>query len=153
MDAALIGLAGTTIGAVTGFGGAWLAQRGQLRLFREQRSYEMRARWADEKRGLYRDLLVAMYEWHDALVSIWQGQDNGKLFESRMNATRLATEVSLIATAPVRAAVEDVHRTFLESIQPRILGRSSASGAPPVEGLWEKITALEEALRSELVSF
>jgi hypothetical protein len=93
-----------------------------------------------------------MYEWHDALVSVWQGQDNGKLFESRMNATRLVVEVSLIAAAPVRAAVEDVHRMFIESIQPRILRQSSMSGQPPLEGLWPKLTALEEALRAELVS-
>ncbi|MDX2709874.1 hypothetical protein PV350_44855 [Streptomyces sp. PA03-6a] len=88
MDAALAGLAGTTVGAVAGVAGAWLAQRGQLRALREQRTHEERVRWLDDKRAIYRDLLNAMYGWHDALVSIWQDNDNGRLTEHATPPTK-----------------------------------------------------------------
>lgn len=158
MDAALIGLTGTTIGALSGFGGAWLAQRGQIRLFREQRSYDAEVRWADDKRALYRDLLVAMYKWYDALVSIRKGEDDAELVESRTNAITLVVEVSLIAADPVRTAVEEAHRTFFHT-QPHIFERSDTREGQPsepvedvLEGVRTKLLAMETEMRRELVT-
>ncbi|MFD7715440.1 hypothetical protein [Streptomyces sp. NPDC059814] len=150
MDAALVGLVGTSIGAVTGFSGAWLAQRGQLRIFREQRSHESEVRWLNEKRELYRDLLMAMYGWHDALVGIWRDEGSDTLFEVRSKAITLALEVSLIAKGPARSAVQEAHRGLLDA-QPRILPRAQRTSGPvPLGDVLRKLTAMEEALRSEL---
>ncbi|MEV0252955.1 hypothetical protein AB0H82_01580 [Streptomyces sp. NPDC050732] len=151
MDAALVGLLGTSIGAVTGFGGAWLAQRGQLRLFREQRSYESEVRWVNEKRELYRDLLMAMYGWRDALISIWRDEGSDALFDTRDEAIKLSLEVALIARFPARTAVQEAHAALLMA-QLGILPRAQRTpGPPPLGDVWRKLTAMEEALRSELM--
>ncbi|MEV5457058.1 hypothetical protein AB0L17_01910 [Streptomyces cellulosae] len=150
MDAALVGLVGTSIGAVTGFAGSWLAQRGQLRLFREQRSHEVEVRWVNEKRELYRDLLMAMYGWHDALVGIWRDENDDSLMETRSKAITLAVEATLIAKLPARRAVQEAHQAFLTA-QPRILQRAQrTSGPAPLDDVWAKLTAMEDALRLEL---
>ncbi|MCD0485175.1 hypothetical protein LO771_23020 [Streptacidiphilus sp. ASG 303] len=72
MDATLAGLIGTKVGAVTGFAGAWLAQRAQIRLQREERMHQERVRWLVDKKPLFRDLLTALHGWHDSLVSVWR---------------------------------------------------------------------------------
>ncbi|MFD6421479.1 hypothetical protein [Streptomyces sp. NPDC060198] len=150
MDAALVGLMGTSIGATAGFSGAWLAQRSQLRIFREQRSHESEVRWLNEKRELYRDLLMAMYGWHDALVGIWNDEESDNLFEVRSKAITLALEVSLIAKAPARSAVQEAHRGLLNA-QPLILPRAQrTSGPEPLNDVRRTLTAMEEALRTEL---
>ncbi|MFF3649740.1 hypothetical protein ACFYXV_13935 [Streptomyces sp. NPDC002181] len=146
MDAALTGLAGTTVGALAGFAGAWLAQRGQLRQQREQRAYAERVRWLDDKKGLYRDLLIAMYGWRDALVSIWR---DGRLSETRATAQKWGVEASLIASEPVRNAVEELRRRFLAA-QPAILNRTSTAERPPLGAVEEALELLEGALRAEL---
>ncbi|MGW4495015.1 hypothetical protein [Streptomyces sp. NPDC004376] len=152
MDAALAGLVGTTIGGVTGFAGSWLAQRGQLRLSREQRFHEAEVRWINEKRELYRDLLMAMYGWHDALVSIWRDDNGDTLFETRTKAITLATEATLIAKAPARAAVQEARQAFLQA-QPRILPRAQRTSEPvPLNDVWDKVMTMKEALRAELLS-
>ncbi|MFE6846200.1 hypothetical protein [Streptomyces sp. NPDC057686] len=149
MDAALTGLAGTTVGAMAGFAGAWLAQRGQLRQQREQRAYEERVRWLDDKKGLYRDLLIAMNGWHDSLVSIWRGADDGQLSEARGKAYKWGVEASLIASEPVRTAVEDLRGRFLAA-QSEILGRTPMTARPPLEAVEEGLALLESALRAGL---
>ncbi|MEW2138668.1 hypothetical protein AB0892_19075 [Streptomyces sp. NPDC005409] len=149
MDAALTGLAGTTVGAMAGFAGAWLAQRGQLRQQREQRAYAERVRWLDDKKGLYRDLLIAMNGWHDSLVSIWRGGDDGQLSETRGTAYKWSVEASLIASEPVRTAIEDLRGRFFAA-QPVILSRAPMSEPPPLEAVEEGLALLESALREEL---
>ncbi|MFE2876201.1 hypothetical protein ACFXG6_09645 [Streptomyces roseus] len=137
------------MGALAGFAGAWLAQRGQLRQQREQRAYAERVRWLDDKKGLYRDLLIAMYGWHDSLVSIWRGEDDGCLSETRATAYKWSVEASLIASEPVRSAVEELRRRFLAA-QPAVLGRTSTAERPPLGAVEEALALLESALRAEL---
>ncbi|WP_327283428.1 MULTISPECIES: hypothetical protein [unclassified Streptomyces] len=149
MDAALTGLAGTTVGALAGFAGAWLAQRGQLRQQREQRAYAERVRWLDDKKGLYRDLLIAMYGWHDSLVSIWLDEDDGRLSETRGTAYKWGVEASLIASEPVQTAIEDLRGRFL-SAQSVILSRTRTTERAPLEAVQEGLALLESALRAEL---
>ncbi|MFD8793968.1 hypothetical protein [Streptomyces vinaceus] len=149
MDAALTGLAGTTVGAIAGFAGAWLAQRGQLRQQREQRAYEERVRWLDDKKGLYRDLLIAMNGWHDALDSLARGEDGGQLSETRGRAYKWGVEASLIASEPVRAAVEDLQGRLLTA-QRVVLGRPVVTERPPLEAVEEGLALLESTLRAEL---
>lgn len=151
MDPALIGLAGTAVGAIAGIAGAWLTQRGQLRMQREQRAYEERVRWLDDKRRLYRDLLTNVYGWHDALVSIWQNEADETLFEVRAAATEHSIEASLIASKPVRSSIEQLRAAFF-AVQPAILsGASSEHADPPLAQVREKILQLEDALRTDLV--
>ncbi|MER7463546.1 hypothetical protein [Streptomyces sp. NPDC097981] len=149
MDAALTGLAGTTVGALAGFAGAWLAQRGQLRQQREQRAYAERVRWLDDKKGLYRDLLIAMYGWRDSLVSIWRDEDDGRLSETRGTAYKWGVEASLIASEPVQTAIEDLRGRFLAA-QPAILNRTPTSERAPLGAVEEGLALLESALRAEL---
>ncbi|MFF4432830.1 hypothetical protein ACFYZ4_27175 [Streptomyces sp. NPDC001513] len=149
MDAALTGLAGTTVGAMAGFAGAWLAQRGQLRQQREQRAYEERVRWLDDKKGLYRDLLIATNGWHDSLVSIWRDEDDGRLSEARGSAYKWGVEASLIASEPVRTAIEDLQGRF-SAAQLVVLRRTPTTGRPPLEAVEEGLALLEAALRAEL---
>ncbi|KMO94803.1 hypothetical protein [Streptomyces roseus] len=149
MDAALAGLAGTTVGALAGFAGAWLAQRGQLRQQREQRAYAERVRWLDDKKGLYRDLLIAMNGWHDSLVSVWRDEDDGRLAQTRATAYKWSVEASLIASEPARTAVEELRRRFLAA-QHAILSRTSTAERAPLEAVEEALALLEGALRAEL---
>ncbi|MFC5800947.1 hypothetical protein [Streptomyces formicae] len=130
MEAALVGLAGTTVGAVTGFAGAWLAQRGQVRIQQEQRAHAEQVRWLDDKKGLYRDLLIKLYGWHDSLASILKDEDDGKLFENRSTAYKWIVEASLISGDEVRSAVSDVHRALLHA-QTAILDDSSTAEEGP----------------------
>ncbi|MFF4227748.1 hypothetical protein [Streptomyces sp. NPDC001820] len=148
MDAALVGLAGTTVGAVTGFAGAWLAQRGQLRIQQEQRVHAEQVRWLDDKKGLYRDLLITLYGWHDSLVSILKDEDDGKLFDYRLAAYKWIVEASLIARDEVRSAVSDVHRALL-SAQPAIF-EGTPTDEWPLQSVEDGLSALEDALRAEL---
>lgn len=149
MDAALVGLAGTTVGAVTGFAGAWLAQRGQLRIQQEQRIHAEQIRWLDDKKGLYRDLLIALYGWHDSLASILGDEDDGKLFDFRSTAHKWLVEASLIAGDEVRSAMNAVHRALLD-VRPVIFNGSPMTDAWPLQPVQDGLTALEEALRAEL---
>ncbi|MGI5481679.1 hypothetical protein [Streptomyces lavendofoliae] len=160
MDAALVGLAGTTVGAVTGFAGAWLAQRGQLRIQQEQRTHAERVRWLDDKKGLYRDLLITLYGWHDSLAAIGKGVDDGRLAEHRTAAHKWIVETSLVADDQVRTAVSDVHRALLRAeaaMVDRAGGGSGAGGdsavgggVPVLAGVEDRLADLEDALRAEL---
>ncbi|MEU5722813.1 hypothetical protein ABZ783_13430 [Micromonospora sp. NPDC047738] len=152
MDAALAGLVGTTVGALAGVAGAWLAQRGQTRLQQEQRTYEERVRWLDDKRLLYRDLLIALYGWHDALVSVWDNDSDGTLPEARDAAYKCSVEATLIAPEPVRSAVEELRGRFFAA-QPVILERTRPAGAkPPLAAVREGLSLLTEAMRADLSS-
>ncbi|MEJ8657378.1 MULTISPECIES: hypothetical protein [Streptomyces] len=149
MEAALVGLAGTTVGAVTGFAGAWLAQRGQVRIQQEQRAHAEQVRWLDDKKGLYRDLLITLYGWHDSLASILRGEDDGKLSEHRSAAYKWIVEASLIADDEVRSAVSEVHHALLR-VQPVVFEGTSATDEWPLEAVEGGLSALEDALRAEL---
>lgn len=150
MDAALAGLAGTTVGALAGIAGTWLAQRGQLRIQREQRTHEERVRWLDTKRELYRDLLIAMYGWHDALVCIWQHGTDEELFEIREAAQKWSVEANLIAPGSVRSAVNKTRNAFFAA-QPEIFGRASTErGDPPILEVRKALVQLEGALHADL---
>lgn len=149
MDAALIGLAGTTVGAAAGFGGAWLAQRGQLRIQHEQRVHAEQVRWLDDKKGLYRDLLITLYGWHDSLVSILKDEDDGKLLDNRSAAYKWIVEASLIADEAVPSAVSDVHRALL-SAQSAIFEGTSTTDQSSLQSVEDGLSALEDALRAEL---
>ncbi|MET8235657.1 hypothetical protein [Streptomyces sp. NPDC005078] len=149
MEAALVGLAGTTVGAVTGFAGAWLAQRGQVRTQQEQRLHAEQVRWLDDKKGLYRDLLIRLYGWHDSLASILKDEDDGKLFDNRSTAYKWIVEASLISGDEVRSAVSDVHRALLR-VQTVISDSSSTADEWPLQGVEDGLSALEDALRAEL---
>ncbi|MFD6278992.1 hypothetical protein ACFWFI_26010 [Streptomyces sp. NPDC060209] len=149
MDAALVGLAGTTLGAVTGFAGAWVAQRGQVRIQQEQRAHAERVRWLDDKKGLYRDLLIGLHGWHDSLVSILKNEDDGKLPDNRSVAYKWIVEASLISSDEVRHAVHDVHQALLLA-QSVILDHTSTADERPLQGVQDGLSGLEDALRAEL---
>jgi hypothetical protein len=149
MEAALVGLAGTTVGAVTGFAGAWLAQRGQVRIQQEQRAHAEQVRWLDDKKGLYRDLLIRLYGWHDSLASIMKDEDDGKLFDNRSAAYKWIVEASLIAGDEVRSAVSEVHSALLR-VQPVIFEGTPTTDEWPLQGVEDGLSALEDALRAEL---
>ncbi|MDI9889438.1 hypothetical protein QMZ92_35325 [Streptomyces sp. HNM0645] len=149
MDGALIGLAGTTVGAATGFAGAWLAQRGQLRIQQEQRVHAEQVRWLDDKKGLYRDLLITLYGWHDSLVSILKDEDDGKLLDYRSAAYKWIVEATLIAGDEVRSTVRDVHRALLTA-QAAIFEGTSTADEWPLQSVEDGLSALEDALRAEL---
>ncbi|MFE5027950.1 hypothetical protein ACFRAO_32720 [Streptomyces sp. NPDC056656] len=149
MEAALVGLAGTTLGAVTGFAGAWVAQRGQVRIQQEQRAHAEQVRWLDDKKGLYRDLLIRLYGWHDSLVSILKDEDDGKLFDNRSTAHKWIVETSLISSEEVRSAVNAVHHALLRA-QPVIFDSNSTADESPLQGVQDGLLALEDALRAEL---
>lgn len=149
MDATLAGLIGTTVGAVTGFAGSWIAQRGQIRLQREERTHQEQVRWLSDKKPLYRDLLMALYGWHDSLVSVWRDDIEGDLREHRTLATKWAVEASLIASHPVRIALQDVQREFF-GIQPVIFDKRVPSGSNPLADVLRSLAVLEDSLRSEL---
>ncbi|MFF3689629.1 hypothetical protein [Streptomyces sp. NPDC002187] len=149
MEAALVGLAGTTVGAVTGFAGAWLAQRGQIRIQQEQRAHAEQVRWLDDKKGLYRDLLITLYAWHNSLASILKDEDDGKLLDNRSAAYKWVVEASLIAGDEVRSAVSDVHRALLR-VQPVVFEGTSTTDEWPLQGVEDGLSTLEDALRAEL---
>ncbi|MFI2352061.1 hypothetical protein ACH492_34740 [Streptomyces sp. NPDC019443] len=149
MEAALVGLAGTTVGAVTGFAGAWLAQRGQVRIQQEQRAHAEQVRWLDDKKGLYRDLLIRLYGWHDSLASIMKDEDDGKLFDNRSAAYKWIVEASLISGDEVRSAVSEVHSALLR-VQPVIFEGTPTTDEWPLQGVEDGLSALEDALRAEL---
>ncbi|MET9096274.1 hypothetical protein ABZX72_29785 [Streptomyces cyaneofuscatus] len=152
MDAALVGLAGTTVGAFAGFAGAWLAQRGQIRLQREQRVHAEQVRWLSEKKPLYRDLTVALHGWHDSLVAIWKNEDGSDLVEHRTAAYKWSVEASLIADDDVRSALVEVQRCFLHDAQPVILRRPDERDGWPLKSVEDAMEVLEAAFRAELAS-
>ncbi|AXG78991.1 hypothetical protein [Streptomyces paludis] len=149
MEAALVGLVGTTLGGVTGFAGAWVAQRGQVRIQQEQRVHAEQVRWLDDKKGLYRDLLIKLYGWRDSLASILVNADDGKLADNRSIAYKWIVETSLIADDEVRSAVSDVHRALLHA-QTVISDGTSAAGDRPLQAVEDGLVVLEDALRAEL---
>ncbi|MFF4653245.1 hypothetical protein [Streptomyces sp. NPDC001380] len=150
MDATLAGLIGTTVGAVTGFAGAWLAQRAQIRLQREERMHQERVRWLVDKKPLFRDLLTALHGWHDSLVSVWrEDAERDDLSEIRASATKWAVESSLIASKPVRVALDDVQRRFSD-VQRLILERRVPAGSEPLADVLSSLAVLEDAMRAEL---
>ncbi|WP_328861752.1 hypothetical protein [Streptomyces sp. NBC_00306] len=151
MDAALAGLLGTMIGAISGFSGAWLAQRGQVRMQREQRAYDERVRWLDDKRHLYRDLLLAVFGWHDALISIMQDEADGTLHDTRAAAYKLGVETDLIASEPVRLAAVDMRKKLLAAQGP-ILHGEATSAQDALKRAIVAADAFEEAVRSELIA-
>ena len=149
MDAALAGLLGASVGAVSGFSGAWLAQRGQLRLQREQRQHEERVRWLDDKRHLYRDLLLAVYGWHDALVAIMKDEADGTLHDARSAAYKLGVEIDLIASEPVRLAAVRMRRKLLTAQGP-ILHAEPVDADAALKDVVAAAEAFEEAVRVDL---
>ncbi|MFM9373289.1 hypothetical protein [Streptomyces sp. Da 82-17] len=149
MNAALAGLAGTTIGAIAGVAGAWLAQRGQLRLQREQRAHDERVRWLDDKRVLYRDLLIAMYAWHDGLNSIWRGEEDEHLSEAVLDAHKLSVEVMLIGPDPVKAAVSEARQKFFAANH-SVTRRSSEDEPDPLADVKDALKELQTLLRRDL---
>lgn len=149
MDAALAGLLGATVGAVSGFSGAWLVQRGQLRIQREQRQYELAVRWLDDKRHLYRDLLLAVFGWHDVLVSIMQDKTDGALRNVRSSAYKLGVEIDLRASESVRVAAVRVRRNLLKAQGP-ILHAERVDADAALKDVVAAADAFEEAVRVEL---
>ena len=149
LDAALSGLLGATVGAVSGFSGAWLAQRGQLRIQREQRQHELAVRWLDDKRHLYRDLLLAVFGWHDALVSIMQDKADGTLHDFRSSVYKLGVEIDLIASESVRMAAVRMRRNLLKAQGP-ILHAERVDADAALKDVMAAADAFEEAVRVEL---
>ncbi|MEU3303603.1 hypothetical protein ABZ729_27885 [Streptomyces sp. NPDC006678] len=79
MEAALVGLAGTTVGAATGFAGA--CGTGPL---------------VGRQEGPVQGLLITLYGWHDPVASILRSEDDGKLSEHRSAAYKWIVEASLM---------------------------------------------------------
>jgi hypothetical protein len=115
----------------------------------EQRVHAEQVRWLDDKKGLYRDLLITLYGWHDSLVSILKDEDDGKLLDYRSAAYKWTVEASLIADEAVRDAVSDVHRALL-SAQSVISEGSSTTDRSSLQSVEDGLSALEDALRAEL---
>lgn len=150
MDATLAGLIGTTVGAVSGFSGAWLAQRSQVCLQRDQHQHAERTRWLDDKRHLYRELLIACHGWHDALVAISVDERDGTLYDSRTDAYKHGVEVELIAPEPVRLASANMRAKLLAAQGP-ILHSDGSDTEDALQQARLASNAFEEAVRSELV--
>ncbi|MDQ0796619.1 hypothetical protein [Streptomyces sp. B1I3] len=111
----------------------------------------MRDDVTDDKKGLYRDLLIGLYGWHDSLVSVLKDEDDGKLSDNRSAACKWIVETSLVSSDAVRAAVRDVHRAPFRA-QPVIHGGTSTTDEWPLQGVQEGLSALEDALGAELVA-
>ncbi|WP_405898844.1 hypothetical protein OG242_16215 [Streptomyces sp. NBC_00727] len=140
------------MGAFAGFAGAWLAQRGQVRLQREQRVHAEQVRWLGEKKPLYRDLTIALHGWHDSLVAIWKNEDGSDLAEHRTAAYKWSIEASLIANDDVRSALVKVQRSFMHDAQPIILRRPDERDGWPLKSVEDAMEELEAAFRAELAS-
>lgn len=115
----------------------------------EQRNHAEQIRWLDDKKGLYRDLLIALYGWHDSLASIQGDEDDGKLSEFRSTAHKWLVEASLIADDEVRSAMNAVHRALLD-VQPAIFDGTPVTDTSPLQPVQDGLTVLEDALRAEL---
>lgn len=69
-SAALIGVLGAFVGAGASTFTAWLTQRGQLRREVEQRRYDERTRWTNDKRDIFREIHVASNDWAHLLRKV-----------------------------------------------------------------------------------
>jgi hypothetical protein len=103
----------------------------------------------DDKRHLYRDLLLAVYGWHDALVSIMKDEADGTLHDVRSASYKLGVEIDLIASERVRLAAVDVRRKLLAAQDP-ILHAEPTDGVLALKDVVAAAEAFEEAVRIEL---
>ncbi|MEW1724442.1 hypothetical protein [Streptomyces sp. NPDC093109] len=103
----------------------------------------------DDKKGLYRDLLIRLYGWRDSLASVLRNEDDGKLVDNRSIAYKWIVETSLIADDRVRSAVTDVHRALVDA-QTVVLDSASTAGERPLQAVEDGLVVLEDALRAEL---
>ncbi|MFI1154858.1 hypothetical protein [Streptomyces sp. NPDC020817] len=148
VDAALTGLLGTTVGALAGFAGAWLAQRAQTRMQREERTHQEQVRWLADKKPLFRDLLVVFRQWREALLDAGTGTDD--LAGLRRSALKWSVEASLIASEPVRLALDEVQATFA-AVEAQLRDRRvSVEESGIAAQLGNGLSALEDAMRAEL---
>ncbi|MFJ9459753.1 hypothetical protein ACIRST_32345 [Kitasatospora sp. NPDC101447] len=148
MDAALAGLLGTTVGAVAGLAGAWLAQRAQTRMQREERAHQEQARWLADKKPLFRDLLVVFRQWCEALLS--ERASTEDLASLRRSALMWSAEASLIASQSVRLALDEVQATF-SAVEAQLRdGRLSLEETGCAARLGNGLSALEDEMRAEL---
>ncbi|MEU2311491.1 hypothetical protein [Streptomyces albidoflavus] len=150
MDAALAGLVGTVAGALAGVFGSWLAQRAQLRLQRESLAHQESIRWVDDKRTLYRDLLIALHNWHDCLMSLWQEGNRDGLHDARTTAYRLGVEAGLIAQPGTRIAIKEARRGLLATQAAMARDLVPQDATDPCSEAKPLLIALEEALHVEL---
>ncbi|MFE2019902.1 hypothetical protein ACFW9O_17885 [Streptomyces sp. NPDC059499] len=106
-------------------------------------------RWLDDKRHLYRDLLLAVFGWHDALVSIMQDKADGTLHDVRSSAYKLGVEIDLIASESVRMAAVRMRRNLLKAQGP-ILHAERVDADAALKDVMAAADAFEEAVRVEL---
>ncbi|MFR9793650.1 hypothetical protein ACL07V_34095 [Streptomyces sp. MB22_4] len=144
----MTGLLGTTVGALAGFAGAWLAQRAQTRMQREERTHQEQVRWLADKKPLFRDLLVVFRRWREALSDADTGTED--LDGLRRSALKWSVEASLIASEPVRLALDEVRAAFAAVESELRDGRVPVEESGTAARLSSGLSALEDAMRAEL---
>ncbi|GFH70528.1 hypothetical protein Sdia_12960 [Streptomyces diastaticus subsp. diastaticus] len=149
VDAALAGLVGTVAGALAGAFGSWLAQRAQLRLQRESLAHQESIRWVDDKWTLHRDLLIALRNWRDCLMHLWQEGNREGLHDARATAYRLGVGAGLIAQPGTRIAIKEARKGLLAGQAAMARQQVPQDATDPCSEAKPLLTALEEALHVE----
>ncbi|MCQ8835798.1 hypothetical protein [Streptomyces malaysiensis] len=106
----------------------------------------------DDKRALYRDLLIAMHGWHDGIMSLWRSQSSDELAEARETAYRFGIEAGLIASPLTLVAIKDARRGLFAVQTEVVLRQVPPDVSDPLAEVKERLVKLENALRAELSS-
>ncbi|WP_277438051.1 hypothetical protein [Streptomyces sp. SPB162] len=121
-----------------------------MRLQHEQFAHQETVRWLDDKRALYRDLLIAMHGWHDGIAAMWQGEPASDLIATRTTAYRLGVEADLIALPQTRAAIGEARRGLFAVQAEVVLGLIPPNAGDPCVDVKQQLQQMENALRAEL---